>query len=95
MREISFALMLVAALMGCQKKPSQSVEQQNASPQKITVAYTYQPQSTLVHVAMAKGYFAEERLDVQPLMHTYGKAALLARWGRYPLAWVDAWKEQQ
>ncbi len=66
---------LLAALMGCQKSPSQSVEQA-APPQKITVAYTYQPQSTLVHIAVAKGYFAEEGLDVQPLMHTYGKAAL-------------------
>lgn len=66
---------LLAALMGCQKSPSQSTEQA-APPQKITVAYTYQPQSTLVHIAVAKGYFAEEGLDVQPLMHTYGKAAL-------------------
>jgi NitT/TauT family transport system substrate-binding protein len=66
---------LLAALVGCQKSPSQSAEQA-APPQKITVAYTYQPQSTLVHIAVAKGYFAEEGLDVQPLMHTYGKAAL-------------------
>ena len=70
--------MLVAALAGCQKPSSQSAGQQSTSPQKITVAYTYQPQSTLVHVAVAKGYFAEEKLDVQPLMHTYGKAALQA-----------------
>ncbi|MDO8813413.1 MAG: NrtA/SsuA/CpmA family ABC transporter substrate-binding protein [Gallionella sp.] len=77
MHKTSLVLMLVAALMGCQKSPSQSAEQQNAAPvQKITVAYTYQPQSTLVHIAVAKGYFAGEGLDVQPLMHTYGKAAL-------------------
>jgi len=43
---------------------------------KITVAYTVQPQSTLPHVAAAKGYFAEEGLDVQSLIHTYGKASL-------------------
>lgn len=76
MHKTSLVLMLVAALMGCQKPPSQNAEQQKISPQKITVAYTYQPQSTLVHVAVAKGYFAGEGLDVQPLMHTYGKAAL-------------------
>ncbi len=68
----SFILLLISALLGCQK-----AEPQHSEPaQKITVAYTYQPQSTLVHVAIAKGYFAEEGLEVQPLMHTYGKAAL-------------------
>jgi len=72
MWKASFALMLIAALAGCQKSPPQSAE----PPQKITVAYTYQPQSTLVHVAVIKGYFAEEGLEVQSLMHTYGKAAL-------------------
>ena len=72
MWKASLTLIFIAALMGCQKSPSQSAE----PPQKITVAYTYQPQSTLVHVAVAKGYFAEEGLAVQPLMHTYGKAAL-------------------
>ena len=64
--------MLIAAVMGCQKSPSQIAE----PPQKITVAYTNQPQSTLVHVAVAKGYFPEEGLAVQSLLHTYGKAAL-------------------
>ncbi len=44
--------------------------------QKITVAYTYQPQCTLVHVAAAKGYFAAEGLEVQQQLHTYGKSAL-------------------
>lgn len=68
----SFIFVLIIALMGCQKTPSQTAE----PLQKITVAYTYQPQSTLVHVAVKKGYFAEEGLDVQSLMHTYGKAAL-------------------
>ncbi len=69
--------MFIAALIGCQKSTSQSPEQNSTSPaQKITFAYTYQPQSTLVHVAVAKGYFVEEGLDVQSLMQTYGKAAL-------------------
>ncbi len=69
-------LVFTAALMGCHE-PSEDKAQQSATPlQKITVAYTYQPQSTLVHVAVAKGYFVEEGLDVQPLMRTFGKAAL-------------------
>ncbi|MDD2774871.1 MAG: NrtA/SsuA/CpmA family ABC transporter substrate-binding protein [Gallionella sp.] len=68
----SLVFMCFAVLIGCQKPPTLSAE----SAQKITVAYTYQPQSTLVHIAMKNGYFAEEGLDAQPLMHTYGKAAL-------------------
>ncbi|MCE5182141.1 MAG: NrtA/SsuA/CpmA family ABC transporter substrate-binding protein [Betaproteobacteria bacterium] len=72
-----FTLLFIAALAGCQKPSTPNAEQQGAgSLQKITVAYTNQPQSTLVHVALAKGYFAEEGLDAQSLMHTYGKAAL-------------------
>jgi NitT/TauT family transport system substrate-binding protein len=40
------------------------------------MAYTGQPDCALVHVAMRKGFFAQEGLEVQPQMHTYGKAAL-------------------
>ncbi len=73
---VSLVVILVA-LVACQKSSSESEQQQSAKPlQKITVAYTYQPQGTLVHVAVAKGYFVEEGLDVQPLMRTFGKAAL-------------------
>jgi len=72
MLRISILLVFIAALIGCQKSPPE-----NTAPlQKITVAYTYQPQSTLVHVAVVEGYFAEEGLEVQSLMHTYGKMAL-------------------
>jgi len=75
--KIPIILMFNAALMGCQDSSSENQEQRGAKPlQKITVAYTYQPQSTLVHVAVAKGYFVAEGLDVQPLMRTFGKAAL-------------------
>ncbi|MBI3902680.1 MAG: ABC transporter substrate-binding protein [Nitrosomonadales bacterium] len=72
MQKTLFALALISLLAACQKSPQQNAE----PPRKITVAYTWQPQSTLVHVAVAKGYFAEEGLAAQPLMHTYGKAAL-------------------
>ncbi len=71
-KHFAFICIVSVMLMGCQEPPLPP-----AIPvQKITVAYTYQPQSTLLHVAVAKGYFAEEGLEVQPLMHTYGKAAL-------------------
>lgn len=77
MRKGLFAIMIVMAIVACQKELPGSVERRGGEPlQKITVAYTLQPQSTLVHVAVAKGYFVEEGLDIQPLLHTYGKAAL-------------------
>ena len=75
MWKTSLALIFAATLMGCQKPSPQNPP---LPPQKITVAYTYQPQSTLVHVAVAKGYFAEEGLEVQPQMRTFGKEALQA-----------------
>lgn len=72
----AITFMLIAALMGCQKSSPDNAKQRVVPLQKITAAYTNQPQSTLVHVATAKGYFVEEGLEVQALMHTYGKAAL-------------------
>jgi len=71
------ALVFILPLMSCQpSSPENAAPRGTEKLQKITVAYTFQPQSTLVHVAMANRYFAEEGLDAQPLMHTYGKAAL-------------------
>ncbi len=71
------AFVAILSLLSCQKSSPDDQGQQAAKPlQKITIAYTYQPQSTLVHIAVAKGYFVEQGFDVQPLMHTYGKAAL-------------------
>jgi NitT/TauT family transport system substrate-binding protein len=79
MRKSAFTCLLLAVLLGCQKSPSQDAATTVAGPlQKVTFAYTFQPQSTLVHVAMAKGYFKDEGLDVQPLMRTFGKEALQA-----------------
>lgn len=72
MWKTAIAFMFIAALAGCQKSQPENAQ----LSQKITVAYTWQPQSTLVHMAVAQGYFAEEGLEVLPLMHTYGKAAL-------------------
>jgi NitT/TauT family transport system substrate-binding protein len=46
--------------------------------QKLKVAFTNQPQGTLVHVAIAKGFFKAEGLDVEPLIFPFGKAALEA-----------------
>lgn len=77
MWKVLVSLILVAALGAC-GEPSTPQAAAPGAPalEKITVAYTYQPQSTLVHVAVQQGYFAAEGLAVESLMHTYGKAAL-------------------
>lgn len=72
MWNVFVAVAMAVALVGCDKAPPQNAE----PPQKLTVAFTYQPQSTLLHLAQAKGYFVEEGLDIQPQLHTFGKAAL-------------------
>lgn len=73
MQKILLLLLCVATLAGCQDaSPPNTIQ----PLQKITVAYTFQPQSTLVHVAQTKGFFASEGLEVESLMHTYGKMAL-------------------
>jgi ABC-type nitrate/sulfonate/bicarbonate transport system substrate-binding protein len=46
--------------------------------QTIRFAFTYQPEVALVHVAMTKGYFDEEGLDIQPVMRMFGKPSLQA-----------------
>jgi len=74
MLKMSFTVMFIAALIGCNKSPSQNTE----PPKKITVSYTVQPQSTLIHIAVAKGYFAEEGLEVQSSIHSFGKLSLQA-----------------
>jgi NitT/TauT family transport system substrate-binding protein len=71
------AICFAFALTACDKAPLPAADNGgSAVRQKITVAFTGQPQSTLVHIALAKGYFLNEGLDVQPLMHTFGKEAL-------------------
>jgi ABC-type nitrate/sulfonate/bicarbonate transport system substrate-binding protein len=70
-RTIIVIAVCFAALSGCQRSPSPK-----KPPQKITIAYTTQPDSALVHIALQKGFFAEEGLEVQPQLHSFGKAAL-------------------
>jgi len=65
--------MIALALVGC--KPQQ---RQSGQSEKITIAYTTLANSVLVHIAIAKGYFAEEGLDVNAQPHAFGKPALAA-----------------
>jgi ABC-type nitrate/sulfonate/bicarbonate transport system substrate-binding protein len=44
--------------------------------EKITIAYSTGPGPCLVHIAFAKGYFAEEGLDATPQPHAFGKLTL-------------------
>lgn len=79
MRKAIFAIWFAAALMACEKPSTQSAAATaHATLQKVTVAYTFQPQSTLMHIAVAKGYFVQEGLLVQPQMYEFGKPSLQA-----------------
>ena len=72
-------IIVLATLAACEKSPTQNEGRRGGEPlEKILFAYTYQPQSTLAHIATANSYFAEEGLDVQPLMRSFGKEALQA-----------------
>ncbi len=70
-----FPFVLVAVIAwssnGC--KPT---DQQVGPREKITFAYVTLPNAVLVHIAFAKGYFAEEGLDATPQPHDFGKLAL-------------------
>lgn len=66
-------LMALVVLPGCRREGS------GGRPLvQVSLACTADPQSTLVHIARAKGYFAEAGLEVQVQRHAFGKAALQA-----------------
>ena len=71
------AVCCAVTLASCDKAPLPATNKAGSEVrQKISVAFTTQPQSTLIHIALNKGYFMNGGLDVQPLMHSFGKAAL-------------------
>ena len=71
------AVLLAVSLASCQKTPSENPTPITPGPlKKITLSYTTQPESTLLHVAIAKGYFTEEGLETTSLIAPFGKAAL-------------------
>ena len=79
MWKLTLVLCGVLTLLGCEKAPGAAGTTGPApARQKITLALVPQPQSTLVQVALEKGFFSDEGLDVQPLMHSNGKLALQA-----------------
>ncbi len=58
--------------IGCQS------QKQAGPPEKITIAYTINLNSALIHIAFAKNYFGEEGLEASPQPHAFGKPALQA-----------------
>ena len=77
MWKLLFVLYCMLTLSGCEKPPvTAGTSGSTPARQKVTIALVNQPQSTLIFVAMKKGYFSDEGLDVQPLLQSFGKAAL-------------------
>jgi ABC-type nitrate/sulfonate/bicarbonate transport system substrate-binding protein len=73
MLKAALFLLLTIAFTGCQQSaPGQF------PPLTVRLAYTTQHDSALLHLAILKGYFAQEGLVVQPQIHRFGKEALAA-----------------
>ncbi len=51
-------------------------QEQAGPPEKITIAYATIPHAALFHIALAKGFFSAEGLDVTPQSHEFGKVSL-------------------
>ena len=70
--KVSVIILLAMSLLSCKE----SNEHKTQPLQKITIACTLQPESSLVHIAMHNGYFTEQGLEIKPQLHTFGKSAL-------------------
>jgi len=68
------ALGLIAILpLACKPAPKHT-----GPREKMTLAYSTATNAILVHIALAKHFFFEEGLDVEPQPHAFGKLALNA-----------------
>lgn len=65
------ALSIAAGFFACTR-----TDQSAGPPEKVTIACATPPYTALVDIALAKGYFRQQGLDVTPLFHSLGKAAL-------------------
>ncbi len=68
-----FGWVMTLPLSACKPAPKPT-----GPPEKITLAYSTASNATLVHIALTKGFFTEEGLDVTPQPHAFGKLALKA-----------------
>ena len=79
MWKLLLLLYCLLTLSGCEKpQVTAGASGTTAARQKVSIALVNQPQSTLILVAVKKGYFSDEGLDVQVLPQSFGKAALQA-----------------
>jgi NitT/TauT family transport system substrate-binding protein len=65
-------LLLTLPVIACEKQSDRA----EGPPEKVTIAYATTPFTTLVQIALLKGYFTAEGLDVTPQTHEFGKLAL-------------------
>ncbi|MFZ6753706.1 ABC transporter substrate-binding protein [Undibacterium sp. Dicai25W] len=71
MRTVVLFFVCVLFLSACDKTRSVS-----PALQKVNLAYTSQPQSALMHIAIEKGFFRDEGLDVHGTIFELGRAAM-------------------
>lgn len=77
MWKLFLVMCCMLTLSGCEKPPVTAGPSGTApARQKVTIALVNQPQSTLILVALKKGYFSDEGLDVQVPPQANGKLAL-------------------
>ncbi len=77
--EFLVAIMVLSSSLIASQVSAQAVPPKlNENLQKITVAYTLQPQGALVHIAAEKGFFLAEGIELESSMHSFGKQALEA-----------------
>lgn len=81
LRRACFLLTGLLLLAGCSEEPK---------PIDITFGVADQPSSALVHIALAKGYFAAEQLNVQVSHFPSGKRALIDGYGTGAVDYVTA-----
>jgi NitT/TauT family transport system substrate-binding protein len=65
---LAAAVGICACLFACDRA--------DKTPEKITIAYATLPETALVQIAQARGYYREEGLEATAHLHPYGKRAL-------------------
>ncbi|MFC1907770.1 ABC transporter substrate-binding protein [Chloroflexota bacterium] len=71
---IAIIVLIGSSIGGCQKQP----EEYTGHVEKITVAIGTGPVTSLIHIALIKGYFENEGLDFVLQQHQSGKSAFNA-----------------
>ncbi|MFZ6861576.1 ABC transporter substrate-binding protein [Undibacterium sp. Ji67W] len=71
MRALAFFFVCLIFLSACDKQRSKT-----PTLQKVNLAYTSQPQAALIHIAIEKGFFRDEGLDVHGAIFELGRTAM-------------------